>query len=106
MIYNRLNQNMALQLDSTVNYALDSDDLTLDNDQLGVDSPYNTYANTGLPPGPINSPGEAAMEAALNPPAGDWVYFIAVEPGSDSTRFTADYDQFLAWKDEFYAAVP
>jgi UPF0755 protein len=106
VVYNRLNAGMPLQLDSTVNYALGTDDLTLDNDQLGVDSPYNTYANTGLPPGPINSPGEAALDAALHPPDGDWVYFVAVAPGSDATRFTADYDQFLAWKDEFYAAVP
>ena len=106
VVYNRLNQGMPLQFDSTVNYALGSDDLTLDNDQLGVDSPYNTYANPGLPPGPINSPGEAALEAALNPPAGDWVYFVAVAPGSAETRFTADYAEFLVWKDEFYAAVP
>lgn len=106
VVYNRLNAGMPLQLDSTVNYALGTDDLTLDNDQLGVDSPYNTYANGGLPPGPINSPGEAALDAALHPPDGDWVYFVAVAPGSDATRFTADYDQFLVWKDEFYAAVP
>ena len=105
VVYNRLNQDMPLQFDSTVNYALGSDDLTLDSDQLSVDSPYNTYTHTGLPPGPINSPGEAALRAALNPPAGDWVYFIATAPGSDVTRFTADYNQFLQWKDEFYAAV-
>ena len=106
VVYNRLNTGMALQLDSTVNYALGTNDLTLDNEQLGVDSPYNTYANDGLPPGPVNSPGEAALDAALHPPDGDWIYFVALAPGSDATRFTADYDQFLAWKDEFYAAVP
>ena len=106
VVYNRLNQGMPLQFDSTVNYALGSDDLTLTNDQLGVDSPYNTYAHPGLPPGPINSPGQAALEAALNPPAGDWVYFVALAPGSDKTRFTSDYAEFLVWKDEFYAAVP
>lgn len=105
VILNRLDAGMMLQFDSTVNYALHSDDLTLTNDQLGVDSPYNTYKNTGLPPGPINSPGEAALEAALAPPEGDWVYFVALKPGSDVTRFTANYDEFLQWKDEFYAAV-
>jgi UPF0755 protein len=105
VVYNRLNTGMLLQFDSTVNYALGSDDLTLTNDQLSVDSPYNTYKYPGLPPGPINSSGEAALRAALNPPDGDWLYFVAVAPGSDQTRFTADYDQFLRWKDEFYAAV-
>ena len=106
VVFNRLAAGMPMQFDSTVNYALGSDDLTLDNDQLGVDSPYNTYVNAGLPPGPINSPGEAAIEAALDPPAGDWLYFVAVAPDSDATRFTADYDEFLQLKDEFYAQVP
>jgi len=105
VVYNRLNVGMPLQFDSTVNFALNSDDLTLTNDQLAVDSPYNTYRNPGLPPGPINSPGEAALRAALAPDAGSWLYFVAVAPGSDQTRFTADYQQFLTWKDEFYAAV-
>ena len=102
---NRLDLGMMLQFDSTVNFALESDDLTLENDQLGVDSPYNTYENTGLPPGPINSPGEAALAAVLAAPDGDWLYFVAVAPGSDETRFTADYDEFLQFKDDFYAAV-
>jgi UPF0755 protein len=106
VVYNRLAAGMPLQFDSTVNYALGSDDLTLTNDQLGVDSPYNTYVNSGLPPGPINSPGEAALEAALNPPPGDWLYFVAVAPGSSATRFTADYGEFLQFKNDFYAQVP
>ncbi|MFL6179553.1 MAG: endolytic transglycosylase MltG [Actinomycetes bacterium] len=106
VIRNRLEQGMTLGLDSTVNYALHSDDLTLENEQLSVDSPYNTYVNAGLPPGPINSPGEAAMKAAVNPPDGNWLYFIAVAPGSDKTRFTDSYDEFLTFKDQFYAQAP
>lgn len=106
VVANRLNAGMPLQFDSTVNYALGGDDLTLDNNQLAVDSPYNTYENTGLPPGPINSPGEAAMRAAIAPPAGDWLYFVAVSPESDATRFTADYAEFLRFKNEFYDQVP
>ena len=105
VVRNRLDSGMMLQFDSTVNFALQSDDLTLENDQLGVDSPYNTYENTGLPPGPINSPGEAAMLSVLAAPSGDWLYFVAEAPGSDKTNFTADYDEFLRFKDEFYAAV-
>jgi UPF0755 protein len=106
VVENRLALGMPLGFDSTVNYALRSSDLTLDNTQLQVDSPYNTYVNLGLPPGPINSPGEAALEAALAPPAGDWLYFVAVAPGSDETRFTASYQEFLRFKDEFYAQNP
>lgn len=106
VVENRLDAGMPLQFDSTVNFALRSSDLTLDNEQLAVDSPYNTYKYPGLPPGPINSPGEAALDAALAPPEGSWVYFVAVAPGSDETRFTDSYDVFLQWKAEFYANVP
>jgi len=106
VVANRLDLGMTLGFDSTINYALGSDDLTLENDQLAVDSPYNTYVNAGLPPGPINSPGEAAMAAAIAPPQGDWLYFVAVSPESDKTQFTADYQEFLQYKDEFYNQVP
>ena len=106
VVRNRLDQGMTLGFDSTVNYALGSDDLTLVDEQLQVDSPYNTYVYAGLPPGPINSPGEDAMRAAVNPPEGSWLYFVAAAPGSDETRFTDSYDEFLRYKDEFYAQVP
>ena len=106
VVFNRLELGMPLGFDSTVNFALESDDLTLTDEQLAVDSPYNTYDNVGLPPGPINSPGEAALEAALDPPPGDWLYFIAVAPDSDETRFTNSYEEFLQFKDEFYAQDP
>ncbi len=106
VVANRLELGMTLGFDSTVNYALGADDLTLATEQLAVDSPYNTYVNTGLPPGPINAPGEAAMAAAIAPPPGDWLYFVAVSPDSDKTQFTADYQEFLQFKDEFYSQVP
>ena len=106
VVRNRLDQGMNLGFDSTVNYALNSDDLTLVDDQLAVDSPYNTYRYAGLPPGPINSPGEDAMRAAVNPPEGSWLYFVAAAPGSDVTRFTDSYEEFLRFKDEFYAQEP
>lgn len=106
VVYNRLNQGIKLQMDSTVNFALKSHDLTLTNEQIGIDSPYNTYKYAGLPPGPINSPGQAALEAALSPATGDWLYFIAVSPGSTQTRFTSSYSQFLQWKSEYYAQSP
>lgn len=101
VIYNRLDAGMPLQLDSTVNYALGTADIQLSDEQLATDSPYNTYANAGLPPTPINSPGEAAIEAALSPAKGKWLYFVTVDPKTGETKFTKSYDKFLEYKREF-----
>ncbi len=101
VIYNRLEQGMPLQLDSTVGYALGVDDLTLSAEQLEVDSPFNTYRYPGLPPRPINSPGEAALEAALAPAKGKWLYFVTVNPDTGETRFAKSYDRFLELKRQF-----
>lgn len=105
VIYNRLDQGMPLQLDSTVNYALGKSELQLSADELKTDSPYNTYVNKGLPPGPINSPGEAALTAVLNPAKGDWLYFVTTDPESKTTEFATTYDEFLALKRKFQANV-
>jgi UPF0755 protein len=103
VIDNRLSAGMRLQLDSTVNYAKGSSDLTLSSGDLAVDSPYNTYRVTGLPPTPIGSPSEAALEAALDPDDGDWIYFVTTDPEQGITKFTASYDEFLRFKAEFQA---
>ena len=100
VVYNRLDAGMPLQFDSTVNYALKADKELVTIDDLGTDSPYNTYQNQGLPPGPISSPGEAALEAAVNPTPGDWLYFVTVKPDTGETKFTGDYDEFLRFKQE------
>jgi UPF0755 protein len=100
VVYNRLEAGMALQFDSTVNYALKADKKLVTLEDLGTDSPYNTYKNTGLPPGPINSPGERALEAAVNPPDGNWLYFVTVNPESGETKFTGSYQEFLRFKQE------
>jgi UPF0755 protein len=108
VIYNRLDQGMKLQFDSTVNYALRQDTFFLTEEMLTTSSPYNTFVIDGLPPGPINSPGQEAIDAALDPAKGDWLYFVTVDPETLTTRFTADYDQFLVWKQKFrdtYAAT-
>jgi UPF0755 protein len=104
VIYNRLDDGMRLQIDATVNYALNKSELALTDADLEVDSPYNTYQVTGLPPTPINSPGEAALEAALSPEPGDWIYYITVNPDTGETRFTASYEEFQRWKEEYQAA--
>ena len=101
VVYNRLKEGMKLQFDSTVNYALKTDTFFLTDDMLSVNSPYNTFAVEGLPPTPINSPGQEAIDAALNPAKGDWLYFVTVDPDTLTTKFTRDYDRFLEWKQEF-----
>jgi UPF0755 protein len=82
VIYNRLARGMRLQIDATVLYALgakgESKEIVLFSD-LEVNSPYNTYKIDGLPPGPIASPGKAALEATLRPTAGPWLYYVVVE---------------------------
>ena len=79
VIYNRLAKGMALQIDATVLYALGAHkDRVLFKD-LEVDSPYNTYKVPGLPPGPIASPGRRALEAALNPTTGPFLYYVVIE---------------------------
>lgn len=103
VIYNRLEKDMPLQLDSTVAYALGVTDLTLSAEQLKTASPYNTYLRRGLPPRPINSPGEAAIEAALTPAKGKWLYFVLVDPRSRETAFARTYAQFLELKREYQA---
>jgi len=105
VVYNRLEQDMPLQFDSTVGYALGINELQLSKEQLQEDSPFNTYVNKGLPPTPINSPGEAAVEAALAPAKGKWLYFVSVDPAAGITKFTANYDKFLEFKREFQRNV-
>ncbi|MEY2990468.1 MAG: endolytic transglycosylase MltG [Candidatus Nanopelagicales bacterium] len=100
VIYNRLDDGMPLQFDSTVAYALGIVELQLSADQLATDSPYNTYQIEGLPPTPINSPGDAAIEAALDPAPAKWLYFVTVNPDTRETKFARDYDRFLKLKDE------
>ncbi|MGW1913677.1 endolytic transglycosylase MltG [Streptomyces sp. NPDC002076] len=89
VVFNRLERGMPLQMDSTINYALNRNTLRTGQDDTRIESPYNSYQRMGLPPTPIDNPGEDAMRAALNPTPGNWLYFVTVRPGD--TRFTSDY---------------
>jgi UPF0755 protein len=100
VIYNRLAQGMKLELDSTVMYGLGTYGIAATDQQLQSNSPYNTYKHTGLTPGPIDSPGNAAIEAALNPAAGDWLYFVTVNPKTGETLFTDSVTQFEQYEQE------
>jgi UPF0755 protein len=102
-ILNRLAKGMKLQLDSTVHYVIKDNQKKLTAADLAVRSPYNTYLVDGLPPGPIDSPGEDAINAVLAPAAGDWLYWVTVDPKSGLTKFTASYDEFLTFKAELKA---
>jgi UPF0755 protein len=89
VIINRLHKGTPLELDSTVNYALGTTKPFLSAADLKTPSPYNTYVNKGLPPTPINSPGQRALQAALNPAQGNFIYFVTTDPTTGDTTFTA-----------------
>ncbi|SEC19518.1 UPF0755 protein [Streptomyces misionensis] len=99
VILNRLERGMPLQLDATLTYALGRATPPTTEEDTRVESPYNTYQRTGLPPTPIGNPGEDAMRAAINPTPGEWLYFVTVKPGD--TRFTADYATHMRNVDEY-----
>lgn len=100
VVRNRLKLGMPLQFDTTVQYITRTrGEVFLSTEATRIASPYNTYLHYGLPPGPIGNPGRAAMDAALHPMVGNWLYFITVKPGD--TRFTESHDQFLIWKSEY-----
>ncbi len=107
VIYNRLKDGMALQMDSTVQYVLSFDnnrkkDLTIDDTQ--VKSRYNTYKHAGLPPGPICCPGEKSIQAALYPEKTSYMYFILSDKLDGSMAFSKSYNTFLKDKEAYYAA--
>jgi UPF0755 protein len=86
--HNRLRQGMPLQADPTVQYAIGEHRTRVLYKDLKVDSPYNTYRNRGLPPGPIASPGRASIEAALYPANVPYRYFVAHPDGHHEFRVT------------------
>jgi UPF0755 protein len=100
VIYNRLARGMPLQLDSTVLYGEHSFGIIASNAQLASDSPYNTYKHRGLTPGPIDSPGDAAIRAVLHPASGNYLYFVTVNPRTHLTLFTASQAQFEQYRQE------
>ncbi len=90
VIQNRLKKGMPLQIDATVLYALGEHKELVLNKDLQVDSPYNTYKTKSLPPGPIASPGEASLKAAVNPETHSYLYYVAKPDGSHSFSTTLD----------------
>ncbi len=104
VIYNRLAQDMPLQMDSTVHYAAGQRGSVWTSDEdRADDSPYNTYKHKGLPPGPISSPGRAALQAAIEPAEGAWLFFVAVDLDTGETRFSTTYAEHQKAVQELHA---
>lgn len=93
---NRLRMGMPLQADPTLKFALgiDSVNRVLDADKR-VDSPYNTYTHAGLPPGPINMPEPGFIDAVLDAPRHEYLYFCASEALDGRSNFARTYEQHL-----------
>ncbi|MFF9454896.1 endolytic transglycosylase MltG [Streptomyces flaveolus] len=109
VVYNRLKPdntetNRLLQFDSTFNYAKGTSNIHIGESEINNDKdPYNTYTNTGLPPGPIGNPGDEALEASMDPTDDGWIYFVATD-GQNKTEFAKTHDEFLRLKEKFNAS--
>ncbi|CAM3821447.1 Endolytic murein transglycosylase [Nocardiopsis rhodophaea] len=105
VVYNRLEENMELGMDSTCFYVLGLHGIALTNAQVAEckskDSDYATYGRKGLPAGPFVAPGKDAIMAALQPAKGDWLYFVATDPENGVTEFADTYAEFERLKQKF-----
>ena len=100
--WNRLGKHMLLEFDSTVFYAMGTYGTAATGAQTKFKSPYNTYLHTGLPPGPIGNPGVAAIQAAVHPTKGGWLYFITdTRKKPYITHFTDSLAKLQEWQREF-----
>ena len=98
VIENRLAVGMPLQMDSTAQFGVAGDEGSVWSSELQLtdQNPWNTYEIQGLPLGPISAPGDTAIDAVLNPPAGDWVYFVTVNLETGETVFTTTLEEHEA----------
>jgi UPF0755 protein len=103
VIENRLAAGQRLGMDSTINYALGRSRIRISEQDTFISSPYNTYRRAGLTPTPIANPGLAAIQAAIAPTPGPWLYFVKINKDGHS-YFTASYDDFLVHKQQAQAS--
>jgi UPF0755 protein len=98
VLYNRLGRGMRLQMDSTLQYALNKYGQRILYEDREVASPYNTYKNAGLPPGPISNPGRASLRAALEPADEAYLYFVSNADGRTHTfsRTAREHERAVA----------
>jgi UPF0755 protein len=105
-IYNRLKPNDQtggfLQVDSAVTYGLGTRSFNFtDAERQDKGNPYNTYANPGLPPGPIGSPGKTAIDAAAKPKANDYLYWVTINLDTKETKFSKTLAEHNAYVDQY-----
>jgi len=93
VIYNRLAKDMPLELDSTIKYYANSEGVLTSDEERADTNPYNTYLYAGLPPGPIASPGAAAIEAAVKPADTKYLFFVTVNTDTGETKYAQKYPQ-------------
>lgn len=100
---NRVDQGMLLQSDATVAYGAGTTSrvTTTDAERADASNKYNTYVHKGLPVGPISNPGDLALNAALHPAAGSWLYFVTVNLETGETVFSTTYADHLKAVDQF-----
>ncbi|MEW9700066.1 endolytic transglycosylase MltG [Paenibacillus sp. SI8] len=93
VINNRLKKNMPLQIDATVQYLFDKPKERLLEKDLQIQSPYNTYLNAGLPPGPIASPSLASIQAAVYPEETKYLFYVTKKDGTKGHLFAETFEE-------------
>ncbi|WP_279386474.1 endolytic transglycosylase MltG [Paenibacillus xerothermodurans] len=93
VIHNRLEKGMPLQIDATVQYMFDKQKERLFEKDLQLESPYNTYLNTGLPPGPIASPSLSSIKAAIYPAESNYFFYVTKKDGTKGHLFGETFEQ-------------
>lgn len=101
VIYNRLDEDMPLQIDAAIVYARGGGSQSVTYDDLEIDSPYNVYQNTGLTPGPICSPSISSIQAAVNPADTSYLYYVLSSANDGTHKFSETYDEFLTNRQEY-----
>jgi UPF0755 protein len=96
VIYNRLHEGIPLGIDATIRFATGNYEQPLTESELATDSPYNTRLNAGLPPGPINSPGLAALQAAAHPAQTEFIYYVNDPNSCNELTFAKTEAEFEA----------
>jgi uncharacterized YceG family protein len=104
VVYNRLHEGMPLGIDATIRFATGNYERPLTESELAVDSPYNTRTRAGLPPGPINSPGIEAIEAAAHPAKTDFLFYVNKPETCGELSFAKNEAEFEADVAKYNAA--